>query len=258
MIWAKQLSTLLSYCDESSLQLKDSVPCLCTSPHHQLLLVFLAAGLARFQSPEQEYATQLQQRSGRHRWLCRAQCDSMDASGPCPQFLASVPQRMRWGQLLSLPMPKGRMLWGCFHRPLFFQARWRLSRPEAAFQLHKPLALFGVMIPPLSRLCCSVGQLIPHCDWWKLPYWFLSLSKPQLCSTLVRHLKEYPLGSGAGREQSAVSCTGRPLPQIWGQANGEDWKASGGGQVGSLTSSKTLGRFKLSQHCWLTPKSLMK
>lgn len=122
----------------------------------------------------------------------------------------------------------------CFHCPLFFQARWRLSRPEAAFQLHKPLVLFGVMILPLSRLCCSVGWLIPQCDWWKLPYWFLSLFKPQLCSMLVRHLKEYPLGSGAGREWSAVSSTGRPLPQVWGQASGKDWKASGRGQMGSL------------------------
>lgn len=53
---------------------------------------------------------------------------------------------------------------------VFFQANWRLSRPEAAFQLHKPLTLFGVMILLFNCLCFSLGRLIPQRDWWKPQY----------------------------------------------------------------------------------------
>lgn len=54
--------------------------------------------------------------------------------------------------------------------PLFAQASCRAARPEAAFQLHKPLVLFGVMISPFSRLRFSLGRLIPQRGWWKRRY----------------------------------------------------------------------------------------
>lgn len=44
------------------------------------------------------------------------------------------------------------------------------QRPEATFELAKPLRLFGVMILLFNCLCFSLGRLIPQRDWWKPQY----------------------------------------------------------------------------------------
>lgn len=101
-----------------------------------------------------------------------------------------------WGPALDLINTKGEKAKWMFSQSPFSLGQLEVIKARGCFLVHKPVRVFGVMILLFNRLCFSLGQLIPQRDWWKPQYWFLCLSKPQLCSTLVRHLKEYPVGSG--------------------------------------------------------------
>lgn len=107
------LLLLLSRCDGPGSQLKGSALAFASHPRHRPFLAFVAVGVAPLQAPEPKYVAQLQRRSGKHRWPCRAQRDGVDPGGPLPAALQcppSVPQWVCWGRLLPPLMPKGRML----------------------------------------------------------------------------------------------------------------------------------------------------
>lgn len=162
------LLPLLSHCGEPGSQLKDSAPCLCISPTPPAFpgicccwACSLGSSRAETHHPAAteiwKTAMAVQRSAGR--------C----GSGGSPAFCLPVPpQHATADALRPAPAPADAegedALSACFHCLLFFQASWRLSRPEAAFQLHKPLALFGVMILLFNRLCFSLGRLIPQCD----------------------------------------------------------------------------------------------
>lgn len=142
---------------------------------------------------------------------------------PWQSFLR-VPLLNPWGPTLDLINTKGEKAKWMFSQPPFSPGQLEVIKARGCSLVHKPVRVFGVMILLFNCLCFSLGQLIPQCDWWKPQYWFLCLSKPQLCSTLVRHLKEYPVGSGGNlrarlnrlllREVS-VRLLGKPVEWIF-------------------------------------------
>ena len=127
-------------------------------------------------------------------WVATAQTVIL-AHWPKQSFLW-VPLLTPWGPTLDLINTKGEKAKWMFSQSPFSPGQLEVIKARGCFLVHKPVRVFGVMILLFNCLCFSLGQLIPQRDWWKPQYWFLCLSKPQLCSTLVRHLKEYPVGSG--------------------------------------------------------------
>lgn len=108
-------------------------------PHHLPFQAFVAVGVAPFEAPEPKHVTQQQQRSRKQQWPCSTQQDGVDLGGPllsASQCLPSVPQWMRWGQLLPPLMQKGRMLWVHVSTACFS------SRPAGGYQGQRLLSSF--------------------------------------------------------------------------------------------------------------------
>lgn len=146
------------------------------------------------------------------------------AHWPKQSFLR-VPLLTPWGPTLDLINSEGEKAKWMFSQSPFSQGQLEVIKARGCFLVHKPVRVFGVMILVFNCLCFSLGQLIPQCDWWKPQYWFLCLSKPQLCSTLVRHLKEYPVGSGGNlRARLDRPALERSFCKVARQANRIKWE----------------------------------
>lgn len=135
------LLPLLARCEESGWQWRVQLLACVSHPHHLPSLAFGALGVVPVEALEPKAVTQPQWRSGTHRW---------------PLGMAA------WTRTAPPRLPHPRQSGPGV--PSTFAAASGAGRARGCSRLHKPLAVFGVMLLLFSRLCCSLGRLIPQRD----------------------------------------------------------------------------------------------